>query len=299
MKRTLTVYLLIMAAMLLYALWRGPLFPLAPIKPGFQMYQTERYRIIYPAGDSLPEEYLQIDSLMDRIAAMHGLAFRHPLKIIVTQSSDQYRRFSMAGGRACALPTGRVIYISPTARQAEYAPDIEINEAGMRLQPHSPDEYRDLSGFLKHELSHALLYQNTTLLKALRIPRWIEEGLAVHYGNPDHYFGPAEFRQLALERNYLFNPFDKTPKPHAIPDEIKYFFVYAEYREFVRFLIQLHGVPTLHKFFTDYLQSPSREEDLFRQHFGYDRVTALALFRRYLEKTHIPAMDTNDGLPSQ
>ena len=302
MKRTLTVYLLIMAAMLLYALWRGPLFPLAPIKPGFQSYQSENFRVFYPAGDSLPAAYRQIDSLMDRVEAMHGLQFRRPLKIIITKSSDQYRRLSMAGGRACALPTGRVIYLSPAARKAEYPPDIEISTAGMRLRPRNPQVYRDLSGFLKHELSHALLYQNTRLIKALRIPRWIEEGLAVYYGNPDHYFGADDFRQLALERNYLFNPYDKTPKPHKIPDEIKYFFVYAEYREFVHFLIDLHGEETLHMFILDYLQSPSREEALFQQYFGYSRITALTLFRRYLEKTYTPALDRKsmqtDGFPS-
>ena len=75
-------------------------------------------------------------------------------------------------GKSVIMITGDVIYIRPQKR------------------PYPIGQY------LKHELSHCLLFQNTNLSAArkMRMQRWVVEGTAVAVGGP-RYMSRSEFAE--------------------------------------------------------------------------------------------------------
>ena len=160
----------------------------------------------------------------------------------------------MAGGHACTIQTGTVIYIRPSIRETTYPPQINVEGRNMTLGPPAVDTHRDITGFLKHELSHAILYQNTSVLKALRVKRWVEEGVAVYFGNPHHYYHGSEFRTLAIDQGGFFNLLDDHSEPKSIPKEIKYYFMYGAFHEFMNYLIQTYGLDTVLTYIHEYIK---------------------------------------------
>jgi hypothetical protein len=182
--------------------------------------------------------------------------------------TGQYKRFSMSGGRACTIQTGTVIYISPDIHQAVYPPRVEIHDDQLTLIRDPEKPFRDLTGFLKHELSHALIYQNTSLRKALKIRRWFEEGLAVYFGNAHHYYRGAELKTLAIDQRFFFDLLDDSAEPEGIPTGIKFSFMYGAYGEFIRYLIDTYSLERVLDFVREYIREPDQEEELFHTFFG-------------------------------
>ena len=211
-----TIFMLCLVALLVYGFFFGPLFPWCPIKPGFAKLRLNRCTILYPKGTQLAPEYATLDTLMEEMEQFHKLRFKKKIQVIVCASNEQCKRFSRQNGHACAVQTGTVLYVRPSIQYTSYppllGPDGEIipeDEAGK--QPP-----RELTGFLKHELSHALLYQNTSLFKAFRIPLGGRRvgGL---FRKPDHYYHDQEFRVLAFDRGFFFNLLDEDSEPHVVP----------------------------------------------------------------------------------
>lgn len=154
------------AAVLIYSLQWGLLFPLSPVKFGFNKISHKNASVLYPKNTVLSNGYESVDHLMNETEKFHGLKFKKKIQIIVCATESQYQRYSTQRSPVCTMHTGSVIYVNPVVQNTN----------------------RDIHGFLKHELSHALIFQNTTLLKTIKMKRWIREGLAVYYGNPHHYY---------------------------------------------------------------------------------------------------------------
>jgi len=113
------------------------------------------------------------------------------------------------------LQSGDVIYLSP-----------------LLLEPQ-----RDAARTLKHELCHALLYQNTTLQNSFRLARvhWLIEGLAVSNGNAEDYLSAKRWHARAVQGGYLF-PIEADPHIERMPLSIGAPFMLSEYRFFIEFL---------------------------------------------------------------
>ena len=281
-KRTLVVVIVafLLTTGAVYGFFFGPLFPWCPIKPGFAKLRLNRCTILYPKGTQPAPEYATLDALMEEMEQFHNLRFKKKIQVIVCASNEQCKRFSGQNGHACAVQTGTVLYIRPSIQYTTFPPTLGpdgeiIPEAEAGKQPP-----RDLTGFLKHELSHALLYQNTSLFKAFCISRWVDEGLAVCSGNPDHYYRDREFRVLAFDRGFFFNLLEEDSEPHVVPREIKYFFTYGAYGMFMGWLIQVHGRDQVLDFIHEYIRAPGRKELLFQQHFGCTPPEMLERFRQ-------------------
>lgn len=285
MKKILFACAIIAVPLLIYGFLFGPLFPYSPLKIDFAEEHFSWYTLIYPKSTNLSPEYLALGSLFDEAETFHRLRFKKPVKIIVCATIGQYKRFSLAGGRACTAQTGTIIYISPMVKNAKYPPNIAINKNHTTIlePPHTTP--RDLASFLKHELSHALLYQNTSLFKALNISRWFEEGFAVYFGNSHHYYQGAQLKTLAVDQGYFFDLFDDKAEPEGIPREIKYYFMYGIYSEFMNYLITTYGVDRVLNFMTEYLTAPKDEEQLFASFFGVSPQEALERFFQHLKQT--------------
>ncbi len=284
--RTLLVltFALLLTASGVYGFFFGPLFPWCPVKPGFAKLRLNRCTILYPKGTQPAPEYATLDTLMEEMEQFHKLRFKKEIQVIVCASNEQCKRFSRQNGHACAVQTGTVLYVRPSIQYTAYPPPLGpdgeiIPEAEAGTQPS-----RDLTGFLKHELSHALLYQNTSLYKAFRISRWVDEGLAVYSGNPDHYYRDREFRALAFDRGFFFTLLEEDSEPHVVPKEIKYFFTYGAYGMFMGWLMQLYGRDQVLDFIHEYIRAPGREELLFQQYFGSTPPETLERFRKEQEE---------------
>ena len=256
-KKVFVAFLLIVLAVLIYGFLFGPLFPYSPVKFGFSKLELKRGTVFYPKKTQLAEDYFELDNLISQTEAFHKLDFRKKVKVIVCATKGQYKRFSTQSSSACAIQTGTIIYINP-----------RIKDTG-----------RDLIGFLKHELSHAVLFQNTSILKAFKLKSWLREGLAIYYGNPHHYYRGDKFRKLAVDEGYFFNLLDDKAKPENIPKEIKYFFIYGEYRAFIEYLIKAYGLESVLKYTVEYIKAPREEKPLFETLFGISLDKVFAQFR--------------------
>ncbi|HUW62032.1 MAG TPA: hypothetical protein VMZ06_13610 [Candidatus Bathyarchaeia archaeon] len=270
------------AAVLLYALLFGPLFAFSPLKFGFNELHLGRCKVSYPSGATPDPAYSQLDDLMAETEKFHRLSFKKNVLVIVCASNSQYRRFSLASGNACTVQTGTVIYIRPSISEAAYPPRIAHQGGVLKLLPPANPAKRDLASFLKHELSHAVLYQNTTLWKAMKIKRWPEEGLAVYFGNTHHYYAGEDLRSLAIDDGFWFNLTNEDAEPVGIPDGIKHFFSYGAYCGFITYLVDTYGRHHVLNFVKDYIRSPQNEEALFKKQFGISLNDALEEFRKRL-----------------
>jgi len=219
---------------------------------------------------------------MAQTEKFHRLSFKKNVLVIVCASNSQYRRFSLASGNAGTIQTGTMIYIRPSISEASYPPHIAYEDGALKLLPPDNPAKRDLAGFLKHELSHAILYQNTTPWKAMKIKRWIEEGLAVYFGNSHHYYTGDELRSLAIDDGFWFNLTDEDADPPGIPDTIKHFFSYGAYCGFITYLVDTYGRDRLLDFVHAYIRDPQNEEALFKSQFGVSLNDAIEGFRNRL-----------------
>ncbi len=257
LKTGLTIFVLALISISAYAFTSGPLFPYSPIKPGFAKLESEKAIIFYPDGTSLPEECLSIDSLIEETESFHKLEFNKKPKIIFCETSKQYKRFSTRTAHACAIQTGDAIYINPSIYSSN----------------------RDLTGFFKHELSHSIIYQNTSIFDALRLKSWLTEGMAVYYGNSHHYYRGNELKELAIDREYFFNIFDDKARPADMPKTIRYSYFYGLYGSFIGYLVDSHGLNVVMDFTAEYMKHPKKEGEIFKKIFGLSQEKILNEFR--------------------
>lgn len=256
LKLGLMIFALALVSISAYAFTSGPLFPYSPIKIGFAELESDRAIILYPDGTIPPEECFNIDNLIKETESFHRLLFNKKPKIIFCETSKQYKRFSTKTAYACAIQTGDAIYINPSIY----------------------DTKRDLTGFFKHELSHAIIYQNTSILNAIRLKTWFTEGLAVCYGNSHHYFSGDSLNELAIDKGYFYNLFDDKAKPTDIPKDIRASFFYGLYGSFIRYLIESYGQNSVMSFAVEYTKNPKKEEEIFQNIFGLSQKNALQKF---------------------
>lgn len=281
-KIFLTAAIIVFLAVVDYVFVFGPLFPYCPIKLGFDALALPRCVIYYPQGMTLDPDYKKLPVLMEETEQFHQLHFRKRLQIVVCASNAQHRRFSMSNGHACTVQTGATIYIRPSIQEATYPPRLQKNGGEVKMLTPEVEGHRDLVSFLKHEISHALLYQNTSLCKAFRIKNWVEEGVAVYYGNPDHYYRGEMLRTLAIDTKAFFNVFDDTAEPVNVPVEIKNYFRYGMFSELIRNLVGKYGQDNVLAFIREYIRSPGEEAQLFEKYFKIAQEKALEEFQQHI-----------------
>ncbi|MDQ6665928.1 MAG: hypothetical protein M3Z23_16225 [Acidobacteriota bacterium] len=186
------------------------------------------------------------------------------VKIVICSDWKRFNRgmLTFEGSRPQAilgatLQTGDVVYLSPLLLDAQ----------------------RDPSRALKHELCHALLYQNTTLINSFRLARvpWLMEGLAVSYGNGGDYLSAGRWKDLAVRDGYLF-PVQSDPHIDRLPVSIGAPFMLSEYRFFIEFLVSRFGQERLHAYVNSLLSSAAKPEQAFSEQYGITLAQADRLF---------------------
>lgn len=265
-----------------YALASGPLFPWSPLKPGYDTVHTGRATLYTPRSAGPVPGLNDIERLMRNVEQAQRLRFRKPIRIVVSDSWGLFNRGALLGwaGRpmpvlGAALQTGTVVYLSPLV-----------------LEPG-----RDPGAALRHELTHALLFQQMPLRDTFDLVRldWFEEGLAVHFGNAGDYLDDAAWHRLATERDYLFRVTGDA-RLGRIPPEHRGPFMLAGYRLFIAFLLNRHGEAPFFRYRDRVLAAPDRHEQAYRAVFGEPLSAGVDAFEEAVRSGAWPVV--HDDAPS-
>lgn len=139
----------------------GPLFAWSPVHPGYLRLRSSRADILYPVGSPSEAAYREMDRYVAIAEAFHGLRCPKRITVVVCRNWSDCIRFAPFLSRqrpaGVTIPTGTVIYLTPSV-------------AGVL----------DVGGTLRHELSHATLNQNRSLISVWRLLKqpWFNEGAA-------------------------------------------------------------------------------------------------------------------------
>lgn len=159
-KIILSVFALLLVILGAYR-FRGAVLAYSPLLL-LQCNETE-YSVIYKGG-ATDVSYLQqqIDSMVYATELIHGLKFKKKVQIVILGSdNDFFTTYSSSYSMATFLPNGRIL-IPPSMYKA------------------AAQNKDRLERFMMHELSHSILIQNMSCVRALTYPQWLFEGLAVY-----------------------------------------------------------------------------------------------------------------------
>jgi hypothetical protein len=256
--RKRVLILVAVTAMLLIALacLYGPLFPWSPVKPGYERLRLEHADVYFGAGTYLDADYRQLDHDISAAEQFHELKLHHRMTIIVCRSWSDLHRFlpTVRGeGLGAATPEyGTVIFITPKTRE-------------MQL---------DSGEFLRHELSHAVIHQNSTLWKSLQFKHapWLFEGIAVPnqqaYGTWDDFDRRVRAESIA--------PLFSSDPQRTFGFDIR--FAYLAWRYFLAWLIETRGRALFQELLTGFMQHPMEVERIFLHVYGENLEAAVSRF---------------------
>jgi hypothetical protein len=269
-KKILIALAIIFLAALVYHFLFGWLFPWCPVKLGYKEVQFERAVVFLPEDRPLPEELKEADGIVSETEDFHELKFRKAVKVILVYDQKKLTRHTgQKSGGNCALQTGDVIYLSPE-----------------RLERAK----RSLEDIFRHELSHALLFQNTSLYKTFLIPEWFREGIAIYYGNPRDNFTGEKFSRAAVDEGYFFNVLDHEDEIKKIPIEHRYKFLYSEFRCFMEYIVSRFGTGKVIEYMKRLIRNPRSERQLFIEIFGVELDDVAEDFRREVSAKKWPRL---------
>lgn len=248
MKTKLKNTILIIIGLICFYLAFGLLTPAMPFKPGLQEMKTDRAFVYARNVASLDPSYNDIDSYMAMAEKFHGMKFKRPVCFYVMSSklaSRWYTPWLNPNIKGLAFVTGDIIYVASIKR------------------PYP------MKSYLMHELSHALLYQNASCAKKLRMHRlpWVMEGAAVAFGGPD-YMGNQEF--TANFSKFRVTVPDAADLPFSNPKQFSSGLLYPVYGDFSKYLIEKYGEKKYHTFLKRFIDEPDQPHILVKEIFGVD-----------------------------
>jgi len=153
----------------------GPLFPVSPIKIGYQTQKIENKTIVYPRGwKTEKEQFIQtIDQAEKDILEFYPQQLSVTL-MLVKNGSDLFRFTGMKRGGNNSL-------------------------GSVNISSNSADK-----GLITAELSHYYLFK-TTNHSSIYFPRWFDEGLAIylgHGGSTAKFTHPEQLQKLLQDSRF-------------------------------------------------------------------------------------------------
>jgi len=246
-KRHIAVFCLVL--IICYLFW-GPLFPWSPVTPGFIKTASEKAAVYIQKPAAHDSIALRIDCILLQEEQFHGLTYTNKIKILILNRQSSMKRYlpwMRGSGYSVSLSLADLVYIGPNAQRSEQG-----------IEP-----------YLKHELSHMLIGQNTTFKKAMKIHNqgWLAEGTAEYFSGHTFYTN-EEFADLCAGSSIDFTSLQRrNPLKMPVRDlRLQYTF----YRLFIEYLIDRYGLETFQRFLKWYIQDPDAYEKLFAGIYGID-----------------------------
>lgn len=221
---------------MVYLFW-GPLFPFSPVKPGFHAIKKGNYTLIYKNSVENIVDTDQIDEIIKIEEIFHDLEYREKFKIIILDENSSMKRFlpwKKGSGYSVSLGVANIIYIGPAAVKSAFG----------------------INTYIKHELSHMLLAQNTSSYKFKREIHkqgWLAEGLAIYFGGP-RFYSEKDFKELWKHKAKDQADFFKSDFYDIPLDEIRLY--YSAYGYFIQYLIIRYGLEKLQDYIKLYIADP-------------------------------------------
>jgi len=262
-KKRYWVSLLAFVTILFYLFW-GPLFPWSPIKRGYKKINSSKATIYFSDLSERDSVVYRIDEIILEEEKFHDLKYVDDFKIIILNNESNMKRYLpwlKGSGYSVSLSLANVIYIGPTARKSQ---------AG--IEP-----------YLKHELSHLLIGQNTSFKKGLKILEqgWFGEGIAEYFSG-HNFYSKDEFLQLSRINNLKLSSLHEK-NPHKMsPKEL--LLKYSYYRFFMEFIIENFGIKKLQDYLKKYIDNPEDYKKLFVEVYATDLDQILNKFNSSLNK---------------
>ena len=244
----------------------GKLFPCSPLFAGFEKNELENI-IIYSQNESEFQGIAWADTLIAGVEKFHDLEFTSKPELFLFRDSISYIRHSPSKARFCTFVNSR-IFITPWAMS-------EAMEGKISLET-----------YLRHELSHSLIFQQTGFFGALKFPDWLLEGLAMYSSDQmgtTSYPDKTETYSLIARGNFMPPTAYKIRKEDNIKLEVpeRINFIYSEFACIVDYMIENYGKEK----FLDYIKSLIEEHDhdrVFKQVYGFEFEILLSDFRKLI-----------------
>jgi len=256
-------------AVLVYLLVWGRFSPYGPVVYGFERHDLPD-AVIYverddghdtahaAAGDSSAlspsmSDLVAIDALVAEVEEAHSLRFKSRPRLLLFRDSETYARRTTTRARACTYYNGTIV-VSPW------------------VQREDAEGVLSLGVYLRHELSHALLYQHMGIRAALRYPKWLLEGIATwSAGQMGTFAYPSAEETYALIAAGTWMPpgVYRTSGEDDVPLEVddRMTFMYSEFACIVDDLVARSGRETFFAYVTA-LMDDGDHETVFREAFG-------------------------------
>ena len=233
-RKLVFVTTLLLFMLLVLAFPFGPLFPWSPLKLGYHEINYARGAVFVGKATAPYGDYSQLDQLMNDAESFHQLSFKRRLRVIECKdwaTCDRGLPWLNTHSLGGVTLWGDAIYITPKLKEKNFS----------------------VTEFLRHELSHAIIGQNTTMFKSYKLndQPWFYEGLAVSFGRQHDYLQRDEFLAKA-ETTGLAQYLD----PAQRPAEWNARFAYPTQRYFIEWLKATFGPPLFQEFLTRNIAAP-------------------------------------------
>jgi|WetSurMetagenome_2_1015567.scaffolds.fasta_scaffold335556_2 hypothetical protein len=260
---------LILSIVIIYMLLWGKLFPYSPIIIGFDKYELNN-TIIYVQQGAIFNEFTRLDTLTKSVESFHELKFINKPKIFIFKDNESYYQRSVSKARFCAFSSGALI-ISPWALKEDKQGIISLDI------------------YIKHELSHILIYNYNGFLGEFRYPSWLLEGLAMYSVNQlgtSFYPNIEDTYEAIRAGNFMPPEYFKTNKEDEININVKYkiAFIYSEFGCIVDYLVKTYGKEKFIKYVKALLEENDNEGE-FRKVYSRDFNKVISEFKEYVNKT--------------
>lgn len=271
MKKCIIIVTAIVLVAVVYLLFFGKLFPFSPVIVGFEKHELPHI-VVYTQKDSGFQDWAGFDTLTIPVERWHSLTFNKKPEIFIFRDSLSFLRHSLSRARFCAYPGNR-LFIAPWS----------LNEAATGKI--------SLEIYLKHELSHVLIFQQAGMFRAFRYPQWLLEGIAMYSANQmgtTWYPSKAETYNYILQGNFLPPNDFKTrlEKQAVINVDARIAFIYSEFGCIVDYLIESYG----REKFQVYLESlftDSNHDEVFKNIFKQDFNHFLDNFKAHVQESSL------------
>lgn len=268
-NRIIFIIIVIILILISYSFLYGKLFPYSPLKIGFTKYEQPN-TVIYIQNGAEFSNFKKIDTLIPAVENFHQLKFISKPEIFIFRDSSSFISRSPSKARFCVFYNGRLV-ISPWALR-------ESSEGKISLVI-----------YLRHELSHTLIYQHTGIINAIRYPKWLLEGIAVYSSNQmGTSFYPSKKETYELIRKEYFMPPEfygtKNEENIKLDFDNSIAFVYSEFACIVDYLIQKHGFEKFLTYMKQLIDNPGNNE-VFKQIYNMDFGKFISEFKEYVNNT--------------
>lgn len=268
-NRIIFIIIVIILILISYSFLYGKLFPYSPLKIGFTKYEQPN-TVIYIQNGAEFSNFKKIDTLIPAVENFHQLKFISKPEIFIFRDSSSFISRSPSKARFCVFYNGRLV-ISPWALR-------ESSEGKISLVI-----------YLRHELSHTLIYQHTGIINAIKYPKWLLEGIAVYSSNQmGTSFYPSKKETYELIRKEYFMPPEfygtKNEENIKLDFDNSIAFVYSEFACIVDYLIQKHGFEKFLTYMKQLIDNPGNNE-VFKQIYNMDFGKFISEFKEYVNNT--------------